>query len=410
MGQNKPIVGILTLTQRGNDNYGAYLQAWALKEVIQRETCLLTCVLALEKPLGKWEIVPNTILGKIERKIALWNRKRKEIRKKGFYSDLTVRFNKFADFLDDFCLEGKGRFCVEEFAEASEHIRCFVIGSDWVWHLSREFLNDSVDELRKKNCLAPYFFGFWSLRPVQKRITYAASQGIVPDIPSLLLKSAINNFDAIGLREKESVDYLREVCNISKPLFHTVDPTLLLNRDLLLKLEVSVEIQKPYLLIYCLPFQFNQAFDEYVRKIQNRTGYAVVILNRKDHYRYTGNGKVYEVGDFSGPREFLSYVKGADYVITNSFHGQVFAALYHRPFTGVQRAPGDFRQSNMVKMLGLQDRLLDFSSDRDDGKDPFDSSINWKDVDLNREKAIESSLQYLRSNLKLEEYDGNSSY
>lgn len=35
--------------------------------------------------------------------------------------------------------------------------------------------------------------------------------------------------------------------------------------------------------------------------------------------------------------QFLSYVKNADFVITNSFHGTVFSIMYHRKFAVIPK-------------------------------------------------------------------------
>lgn len=41
-------VGVLTLTFQSNDNYGAYLQAWALKTAIKKYTKADAVVLPIE--------------------------------------------------------------------------------------------------------------------------------------------------------------------------------------------------------------------------------------------------------------------------------------------------------------------------------------------------------------------------
>ena len=41
-----------------------------------------------------------------------------------------------------------------------------------------------------------------------------------------------------------------------------------------------------------------------------------------------GDKQLYDVG----PSEFLSYIKNAAYVITDSFHGTVFSVLFNKQF------------------------------------------------------------------------------
>ncbi|MFQ6805188.1 MAG: polysaccharide pyruvyl transferase family protein [Lachnospiraceae bacterium] len=47
-----------------------------------------------------------------------------------------------------------------------------------------------------------------------------------------------------------------------------------------------------------------------------------------------------------GPCEFLSLIKYADYVVTNSFHGTVFSIIYEKNFVSVVSGHGDKRRNH----------------------------------------------------------------
>ena len=67
-----------------------------------------------------------------------------------------------------------------------------------------------------------------------------------------------------------------------------------------------------------------------------------------------------------GPKEFLSMIKYADFIVSNSFHGTAFSATYEKPFVSVVTGNPDDRMKSMLDQLGLGHRLctkeeVDFS-------------------------------------------------
>jgi hypothetical protein len=57
----------------------------------------------------------------------------------------------------------------------------------------------------------------------------------------------------------------------------------------------------------------------------------------------------------AGPFEFVSFIKHAKYVITDSFHGVVFSLIYNKPFAVLRRTSG---ANNDNKMFSRLDSLL----------------------------------------------------
>ena len=57
----------------------------------------------------------------------------------------------------------------------------------------------------------------------------------------------------------------------------------------------------------------------------------------------------------AGPDEFLSYIKYADYVFTDSFHGTAFSALFEKAFyCHITGKKSDERMINLVESLGIK--------------------------------------------------------
>ena len=58
------------------------------------------------------------------------------------------------------------------------------------------------------------------------------------------------------------------------------------------------------------------------------------------------------------PDEFLSEIEGAEFVLTNSFHGTVFSIIYEKPFVSMLHTSTGTRTSDLLKTLGLEDHIL----------------------------------------------------
>ena len=58
---------------------------------------------------------------------------------------------------------------------------------------------------------------------------------------------------------------------------------------------------------------------------------------------------------FAGPETFVSLVKNASYVISNSFHGTAFAMIYGVPFKVLDRPDGlNLRMHDLLERKGYQ--------------------------------------------------------
>ena len=59
----------------------------------------------------------------------------------------------------------------------------------------------------------------------------------------------------------------------------------------------------------------------------------------------------------AGPDEFLSYIKNARYVITNSFHGTAFSIIYHKQFVVVPHSKTGNRVTDLLERVGLNSQV-----------------------------------------------------
>ena len=66
----------------------------------------------------------------------------------------------------------------------------------------------------------------------------------------------------------------------------------------------------------------------------------------------------------AGPREFLTYIRDAEMIFTNSFHGTVFSILFQKKFYSVYKENG--RISNLLTFLNLESRHIKAENEIDD--------------------------------------------
>ena len=60
----------------------------------------------------------------------------------------------------------------------------------------------------------------------------------------------------------------------------------------------------------------------------------------------------------AGVEEFLSLVKNAQFVVTNSFHGMIFSVRFKKQFVIFSREQCNTKISELLEMFGLSDRML----------------------------------------------------
>lgn len=96
----------------------------------------------------------------------------------------------------------------------------------------------------------------------------------------------------------------------------------------------------------------------------------------------------------SSPQDFLSLIKNAEYVLTNSFHGTVFSAIFHKNFwSQVDLVEGKVnnRSANLLLKLGITNRELS------QNQPLIETPIDWNKVDTALEDMKKDTLSYLRA-------------
>lgn len=173
-------------------------------------------------------------------------------------------------------------------------------------------------------------------------------------------------FSALSARERSACGKLRQVSG--KYVEHVCDPTLLLNAgewEERIPLRKSQHVPEQYLLFYSLlrPKRAVGVFRQ-LRELSRRVGLPVAVLTPQ-----AGNvPKCDELVNVleAGPEEFLSLVKYAEGVVTDSYHGTLFSINFHKPFwvytEGTKEHELGTRRGQILQEVQFADRIItDFS-------------------------------------------------
>lgn len=348
-------VGIVTLI--GN-NYGGMLQAYALNTVLKKEKCNVE-VLNYNNLNRNEKNIKNTI-----KKIVYLKRNRKfdEFRRK--YIDMTDKIYDISEY--------KNKYDV------------YIAGSDQIW-------NQQIPWEQRK-----YFF--LNFVEGKKRVAYAASIGRnkIEEKEKKKISYLLEKFDDISIREKTGVSLYQPL--ISKKIENVLDPTLLLTRKEWDKIaRNNQEKNNDYVFSYTLGASKDviKKIDELSRLLKKR----IIEISYKRNYK----NEEKNVND-AGPSEFVGLMKSSNYVLTNSFHGMVFAIIYGKQFLVFTRGNMNSRIFDLLEILDLRDRVIDLEKDSDiEIEKKMNTKIDYNEVYKILDQEKQKSLKFLEQALEIKE-------
>lgn len=191
-----------------------------------------------------------------------------------------------------------------------------------------------------------------------KKISYASSFGrsAVPKSEEELIKEALPGFDEISVRESDGVKIIERITGL-RPVI-AADPVLLLDRNEWNKYAESIpKLPEKYIFVYSM--ENSRMIESSANELSKALGLPVISI------RGGGRG-VNLVGTElknCGPMEFLGCIRGAEYVITNSFHGAVFAMIFGKKLISVAHSKRNSRLESLLIEAGVPGKQLKEGSD-----------------------------------------------
>lgn len=329
-------IGILTFHRALN--YGAFLQAYALKSYLETIDHQVEIIdywpIEHEKlyEIDKLKIPENSSLKKkfILLMHFLFRRSRAKIKMKKMYQvqETHLKLSKKVKF----------RFA-DELAEVDYD--AIIYGSDQIWWKSEipGYLG--------------YDFVYWGdfVPETTKKIAYAASMGIINATKEdqEILNQKLKNFSIIGTRENQLSAFVK---GLGYPnVFSTIDPVFLLNKDFWLQQCQKISVPPKYLLLFDLT-QTGET-TSIANQIAKKQGLQIVEISPR--IRPLKFGK--NIHQTLNPFEFLYLIEKADYIVTSSFHCTAFSILFQKQFTSAGMGKNSNRVASLLDKIGIHGHL-----------------------------------------------------
>lgn len=359
-------VGIMSMQRIAN--YGSFLQAYALKQLIEELDC-------------KVEFVDYHVGAPVITEIA--DNKNKFIRKleKGLE---TFRYQApfshklaFIQYKQTFGKKYMPLLGITGMMNYNPVLDCLVVGSDEVFNCIQ------------KNSNVGYSLELFGKDNNAKRlITYAASFGNTTLEKLDKYKKAeeigtlLKRFDAVSVRDVNSGAVVEQLTG-KVPMYH-LDPVLTYNYMNCCDKIPQMESKERYLILYA-----------YAGRISNCEADWIAAYAKKKNLKVYALGGIQKCADHfvdCSPFEVIAYFKNAEEVITDTFHGSIFSIITHCPFTTLIRKSVDNSYGNEEKLSDLLKRLR--LSARMTTKIEDAESINAQPIDY---VAVEGILQKQRT-------------
>lgn len=340
-------VGVMTWYHY--DNYGSMLQAFALCKKIEQlgyDSMLVAYVPMAARPLKRKWTVERILCGILNRTVYRGNR---------FYIS-EMQKQRFLSFRSDLKTTSS---CdtLEELQELNRALDVFVCGSDQIW--SPLYFDEN------------YFLSF--VHDTQKMIAYAPSIGTM-SIPEgeirEQMQKAIQRFRYLSVREEQGAYLIQELTGQKAEV--VLDPTLLYSKEEWNEMFGSngkSELPDQYILCYFLGNM--QKYMRHIRFIVEQMKLPVYIIPTRTGQLRKQSFHLYD----AGPIEFVSAIKGASFVCTDSFHGLAFSLIFEKQFCCYKRFAENAKNNqnsriyNILTKLNLMERLYQ----------PGEADIIWKD-------------------------------
>lgn len=362
---------IRTITCHECYNYGASLQAFALQyflESLGHDVQIINyksdnhgyrMFLNVDNPSFNKPIIAQLyLLAKIPQRLI-------GLRRKKAFDKFTFRYLKLTKRYDSY----------EELVSDPPIADVYIAGSDQIWNT---ILMNGKD---------PAFYLDFGV-PKVKRISYAASfatADIVPTYREFVIHE-LKNINSISIREKTSLPLLYSLGR--KDGVAVCDPVFLLPKakwlDILEKdshMSKFLSLSQKYILVYLT--DKSDKIKKIALDLKSSTGWKIYIISSlKENYADKNYNN-------AGPIEFISLIKNAQFVISNSFHATAFSIIFEKNFCVVNRSEDiNERMKSLLADYGLDERLtyhfssfmlesIDYSKVNDKNNQIIEESKKW---------------------------------
>ena len=387
LAKEKIKIGIVTL-YHNNYNFGGLLQAYALPTALRKYLGVSAEQIDYVFEPEEIEIKETSSVFGVIYKIG------------GTVFNILERnnFNKRKKSFEQFIKEIPHSNKIYEYGNIIDSLNeynAFICGGDQIWNDCKKMpwfsMNDSS------------VFTLQFVPKQIKKIAYAPSMAVLDltDEFKQQFSVGVNRLDRVSVREKRSLAILKELAN--KPVTVAVDPVLLLKESDWFQEIKYLKKNKKYILCYLLSDSISQrkAATKLAKELNCKIITFPHILANMVRKCDLFFGDIHDYT--SGPREFVSLIKNAEMVITDSFHACVFSMIFKTPFAVFERVitgkKGNMnsRIYDFLEEYHLENQLVTEKELADMKEIP---KIDFTYAHEHWVKRREESLEYLKNALK----------
>lgn len=359
-------VGILTFHFPENKNFGASMQSYAVYKMIEKFGYNAELIDFNLKRMSFKEIIKRIV----------------------YFKEFKDRIEgrNFFEYSKKFLKKSKCSFFSSNLKKANKNYDVFIVGSDQVWRgiwlgsNAKHYFFDFVDDNKKKIAYAASFgIDYWE---GNKKLTEE-------------IKPLIKRFDHISVREESGIDICKNTFGVESVC--VLDPTLMVLREdyqpILDDWKDKSHLKKKYIAHMLL--DDTEELKKESEKIGKYLGADINYIK----------GKIKKIlwknyFSYNKVSQWLTYLKDAELVITDSFHCTVFSIIFHKKFVVVANPKrGVARLETLLSKVGLEDRF--FTDIKDVMKSGIlDKEINYDEVEKKLAVHRKYSMDFLKKALE----------
>lgn len=355
-------------------NHGSFLQAYALKKTVENVIPNVKCEFIDLPSNSKCEVKYNSksfldilrfVYHKLKRDATICDE----------YS-LKWNYYKFKNIYKE-CLEK--HLGIQEELNHNTDYEAVIIGSDEVFNCTQE------DAVWGKSMLL-----FGEDVVAKKIISYAASFGYTTEerLKQFELYEAVsrnlNNFSAISVRDSNSEQIISKMLGFT-PKKH-LDPVFIY--DFYNELQMKKKKRKIFVIYQYQNRIIEQGIIEEIKRIAKEKGCKIVSVF--EYCSWADENLV------CTPFEAMEYIRDAEYVVTDTFHGCVMSIKFNKKFATFCRQSNYNKLMNLLRQFQLEKQLITENSNL---VDTLEHEIDWEKINQIIEQERESAIMYLKDTL-----------
>lgn len=358
-------IGIITFHRA--QNLGAVLQAYALCTYMNEHICETELI----------DFYPNNAVPQASSLIRRAAHLAKAIIRLREAKQRKIKTEKFDAFMAQYRLSPEHYYGDQAIMANPPKYDLLISGGD-------QILNTTLS-----GCSESFYLSFDNTTP---KISYSSSFGRqnISEDEKRLIRQQLSKFKALSVREATGADIIEAEISVRPKV--VMDPVFLLSRERWASLCAAPRAQGKYIFIYAM---------------ENTPELRKAVVAVREKYQlplltvYGGKCSMPFWGEMDaccGPQDFLSHIRNAEIIVTNSFHGTAFALIFGKMCYVVAHSNRNARLTHLLNVIGDVDKLITSLSTME----YVDSyKINGACIGTALNVIIESSKEYLFENVRL---------